>query len=692
VERRALVQAVGVLCAALAGSAILGRYLDSLDVEARRQTAAELARGSAFAIEQEFSRSLAAVSALAAMVEVGASDRELERVANRLLELNGGAAALQLARDGVVSHLWPLQGNEAARGLDLMKSPIHAPFVRAAAERGRPVLYGPFELVQGGAGLALRIPVTVEEAGKPRFWGVSSAIFRLDRLLFQSRLPRLAEAGFDYELWRQDAEGGRVLLASTSPSGAPLADPVGVEVALPGQHWSLGVEARGGWTGAQSRWVMRAAGVLVAILAAVLAYRVSALPAVLRREVAARTAELEVAHRKRLRAEEAQRQSQKLEAIGLLAGGVAHDFNNLLVGILGHADLLASEAAPGSALEESAQTIAQAAQRAAELTRQLLAFARLGQHRQVEVDVHAVVEEVAALLRRTLDKAIRIELALAAPLHHLRGDPGQIQQVVLNLAVNARDAMPEGGTLKVETALEVLEAETTTPGLGPGRYLVLAVADTGSGIAPEHLDRIFEPFFTTKEEGRGSGLGLATVYGIVKAHGGTVLIRSQLGRGTRFLVYLPVVEPSGVKAADATPVKGPRGAGVVMVVDDEDFVRRTAGRMLSSLGYEPVLLSGGLVALDWLAAQSSPPAAVLLDLAMPGMDGRSCFRQLRTTHPHLPVVISSGFASDGRVQELLDEGAAAFVAKPYRTADLARALLEALGPAAGLAGRTGDPA
>jgi len=674
-ERRALFQSVAVFAGALVAGALVDVHLVRLDVEARRRSAEDLARASAFAIEQEFARSLASASALGAMVSEGASDRQLSGVATRLLEVNGGTANLQLARDFVISHLWPLAGNEAAHGLDLLHSPLHGRHLREVIETRRPVLYGPFELVQGGAGLALRVPVIVGGAEGDRLWGVSSAIIRVKDLLSGSGLERLVEAGFDHEITRPGPAGGPPeRLQPLAPGGRALLDPVVVPIGLPGQTWTLGVAPRGGWRPSSPTALLHLAVLLVALLAALLAHRILSLPATLRREVAARTAELEVAHREQRRAEEAQRQSQKLEAIGLLAGGVAHDFNNLLVGILGYADLLAENAPPGSLVEEASQTISQAAQRAAELTRQLLAVARLGHHRQEPVDVHAIVREVTALLGRTLDKAIRIEVRLDAPLRHVRGDPAQLQQVILNLAVNARDAMPDGGTLAIRTSVEDLGAGVQ-PGLPAGPHLVLSVADTGVGIPKENLERVFEPFFTTKPEGRGTGLGLATAYGIVKGHGGAVRVASEVGGGSRFTVFLPLLEEP---AAERAPVErpAPRGSGVVLVVDDEEVVRRTAAQMLSALGFEPVPVAGGQEALDWLE-RSRPPAAVVLDLMMPGMDGRACFRAMRARQPTLPVIVSSGFARNGRAQELLDEGAVEFVQKPYRAADLARALAAA---------------
>jgi two-component system, cell cycle sensor histidine kinase and response regulator CckA len=681
-ERPALYKAMPVFAAVLAAGAFAVTHLRQLDVAERRRAATDLARGSVFAMEREFARSLASASTLAAMVAEGASERQLDGVASRMLQLDGGASILQLAHDNVISRTWPLEGNEAALGLDLLRHPVHGARVRTASETRQPVLYGPFELVQGGAGFALRVPVLVEDRGEQRSWGLASAIVRLGTLLEESRITQLDQARFDYELARIPADDApRQLLASSLPAGSNLPDPVTVALELPGQTWVLGIAPRGGWSTSSSPRALYGAAALVALLAAVLAYRVSSLPEVLRREVAARTAELEVAHREQRRAEEARRQSHKLEAVGLLAGGVAHDFNNLLVGILGYAEVVAAEAAPGSVNEEAARTISQAARRGAELTRQLLAFARLGNSRRVAVDVHAVILEVTTLLAHTLEKSIRLERRLDAPQHAVLGDPGQLEQVILNLAVNARDAMPAGGTLTLATTVEDLDEASVARGLSPGRYVVLSVTDTGVGIPRENLERVFEPFFTTKGEGRGTGLGLSTVYGIVQGHGGAVRVYSEEGAGSRFTVYLPVAADAAMPARKAA-MELPRGTGCVLIVDDEEMVRRTAERILTTLGFAPVTVAGGQEALDWLATQRQLPAAVLLDLAMPGMDGFTSFRQMRARHPELRIVISSGFARDGRAQELLDEGAKEFVQKPYGTAELARAVAVATAGAA----------
>jgi len=673
-QRGALLTGLAVFLVVLAAGAGALRHAEGLERSDRRAAALELARASGFAVEQELSRAHLGAAALAAMVASGANDAELDGVAPRLVELTASGASLQLAPGGIIRHIWPLAGNERALGLDLLGHPLHGLYARKARDDRTALVYGPFELVQGGSALAVRVPVFRPGPDGGSFWGLSSALMRVEVLFERSRLTRLPPAGYDFQLERTHGGGAPdELLYTTVAGGRRLADPVAVEVPIPGQTWRLAVERRGGW-GNGAPWVLGAGAVLLALLAALLAHRVLALPGLLRREVEARTAELREAHEAQRKAEEAQRQSQKLEAVGLLAGGIAHDFNNLLVGILGYAELLRDEAPPGSLEEEGARTITQAATRAAELTRQLLAFARLGPRREAEVDLHAIVREVAALLGRTLDKSIRIETLLLAEPSTARGDPGQLQQVILNLAVNARDAMPSGGTLRLESAVRDLGPGESPRGGAPGRYLELAVSDTGVGIPPEHLERIFEPFFTTKPEGKGTGLGLATVYGIVKAHGGAVSVETAVGKGTRFRVLLPLAQPAAEGARAAADEAAPRGQGRVLLVDDEEAVRRTGARVLESLGYSAVPASGGQEALDWLAANPGPLAAVVLDLSMPGLDGAETFRRMRALRPDLRIIVSSGFDRTGAAQALLDAGAVAFVQKPYRVRDFARAL------------------
>jgi len=662
--------AVVFLAVAGAGAAFLAQT-ERLERIERRRAAAELAGASAFALEQQLSRSLTAPFALAALVRQAGGARDFDAVAEELLGLYGGIDSLQLAPGGVLRLIHPLAGNEAALGIDLRTDPLHRADVEAAIRTRKLVLAGPFRLRQGGMGLAGRVAVFVPEGPGERFWGVASAIIRLPGLLQASRLERLGEAGYDYQLRRKaPAASGTELIAS---GGAEPQDPVSIEVRVPGNGWTLAVAPRGGW-GGRMPVALEGLGVLVAALVVSgLSLRVLRQPELLRQQVEARTAELTEALAERQKAEQALAQAHKLEAVGQLAGGVAHDFNNLLAAILGYADLLRNEAPPGSLAEEAARTIAQAAQRASDLTRQLLAFARKGKVRDEPVDVHLLVGEAARLLSRTIDKRITVVQELRAQRSTVRGDAAQLQQVVINLAVNARDAMAQGGTLTLGTEMQALsDDDAHARGMAPGECLVLSVTDTGVGIPAAVRDRIFEPFFTTKGEGRGTGLGLASAYGIARGHGGAIRVYSEEGKGTRFLVYLPLHDQA--PATTPAPVAPPTGEGRVLVIDDEEVVRLSANRILASLGYEPVSLEGGAAAVEWVRSHPGRAAAALLDLSMPGLDGHDCFRAMRAIDPALPVLIASGYARDGRVQEMLDAGAGGFVAKPYLVADLAEAL------------------
>jgi PAS domain S-box-containing protein len=383
-------------------------------------------------------------------------------------------------------------------------------------------------------------------------------------------------------------------------------------------------------------------------------------------------------------AEERLRQAQKMEAIGTLAGGIAHDFNNLLTGILGYANLLTLEASPGSQTFEAARVIEKAAERAAELTRQLLGFARKGKFLNVPFKVHPLIGEVVSILDRTLDKGITITQRLAAPQTTLVGDPNQIQQVILNLAVNARDAMPQGGSLTIETALVHLD-ETycrAHPQVTPGPYVMIAVSDTGHGIPKAVQARIFEPFFTTKDEGKGTGMGLAMVYGIVKNHHGTVHVYSEEGHGARFCIYLPA-PPEGrgearLEDGAARNGQGARAGGRILLVDDEEIVLRLGRAMLEKLGCQVRPFADPAEAARHYAENWRDYDLVILDMIMPGLDGRECFQAMKQANPAVRAILSSGYSRGGRAQEILDEGLCGFIQKPYHLRELAAAVTAAL--------------
>ncbi len=381
--------------------------------------------------------------------------------------------------------------------------------------------------------------------------------------------------------------------------------------------------------------------------------------------------------------EEQLRHIQKMDAVGTLAGGIAHDFNNIIQAIMGYTTLLKARIGDPDTGREEIESIERAGLRASELTTQLLGFARGGKYEVRAVDLNQVVEKVVSMIRHTFDRSIEIRMELSGELPAVEGDAGQLEQTVLNLCINARDAMPDGGILTVGTCQETYPAGGEgIPGGGVlyGSYLCLFLSDTGVGIPPENIPRIFEPFFSTKEPGKGSGMGLAMAYGIVKNHGGFLDVRSVPGEGTTFRVLLPTspeeILPSPGPSPDE-PVVG--GTETVLFVDDEESLRMLAVEMLGRLGYGVLTAGNGLEAVRIFAERRGEIAVVILDMIMPAMGGEETFHRLKEIDPSVRILISSGYAVDGRPQSLLSSGAAGFLQKPYRVGTLAATLRRILG-------------
>jgi nitrogen-specific signal transduction histidine kinase/CheY-like chemotaxis protein len=364
------------------------------------------------------------------------------------------------------------------------------------------------------------------------------------------------------------------------------------------------------------------------------------------------------------------RQSQKLEAVGRLAGGVAHDFNNMLTVIIGAAQELGFELKHQPHLAGLSSTILCAADRAAKLTRQLLMLARNAPSEASPVVADAIVQESVGLLRRSIDRRVRISTKLGAGSAVVVVDAGQLQNSILNLGLNARDAMPGGGDLVISTDIVELDGSASSgmcAPLVPGAYLRISVTDCGVGIAPDIVSRVFDPFFTTKEVGKGTGLGLAMVYGTARAHGGTVTVDSEPGRGSIFCILLPV-------APDAAPGMEPRqrpvspGTGLVLLVEDEPLVRQTGKMLLTSLGYDVVTAGDGTEGLSKFNKLHNNLVAVLCDVVMPGMSGPDAVQLMKQSDPDVPVVMCSGYASTKL--EVAQIGDVEVIAKPYSREDL----------------------
>jgi two-component system cell cycle sensor histidine kinase/response regulator CckA len=388
------------------------------------------------------------------------------------------------------------------------------------------------------------------------------------------------------------------------------------------------------------------------------------------------TAEKEAAAELR-RLEEQLRQAQKMEALGRLAGGVAHDFNNLLAVIAGHSELLTTGSPGPEEWRESVAEIGQATQRAAALTRQLLAFSRREIQEPKVLDLNAVVADAEKMLRRLIGEHVQLTLALQADLSPIRADLGQLNQVLLNLAVNARDAMPRGGRLRLETREVDLDAAAPL-GARSGRHVRLTVTDTGCGMTPEVQARVFEPFFTTKAEGLGTGLGLSVVLGIVQQSGGRLAMESQPGVGTAVHVDLPAV-PGPAERPPIAPAEPVGGGETVLLVEDAAAVRRTVARMLEYLGYRVLQAESGPEALRLFEARAGQIDLLLTDVVMPGLSGRELADALRLRQRDLKVLFQSGYTDDAVMRWGVLQAEMAFLKKPFTLEALAARVREALG-------------
>jgi PAS domain S-box-containing protein len=374
-------------------------------------------------------------------------------------------------------------------------------------------------------------------------------------------------------------------------------------------------------------------------------------------------------------------QAQKMEAVGRLAGGIAHDFNNLLTAILGSSDLLLEDLSGDDQRRADVEDIKKAAQRAAALTRQLLAFSRQQVLAPQVLDLNALIADLEKMLRRLIGEDLEFRTVLAPDLGAVRADPGQIEQVIMNLAVNARDAMPQGGKLTVETAnvdLDEAYAQAHVP-VVPGRYTMVAVSDTGIGMDTQVKGHIFEPFFTTKEKGKGTGLGLATVYGIVKQSDGYIWVYSEPGQGTSFKIYLPRVEaPAEPPAPNATPPTSLRGSETVLLVEDEDAVRNLTRRVLEAHGYTVLTAADGQEALRLADRHRGPIHLLLTDVVMPNMSGRQVAERVLSARRGTKVLYLSGYTDDAIIHHGVLAPGIAFLQKPFTPQGLARKLREVL--------------
>ncbi len=375
------------------------------------------------------------------------------------------------------------------------------------------------------------------------------------------------------------------------------------------------------------------------------------------------------------------RQAQKMEAIGQLAGGIAHDFNNLLTVMLGRSALVLQRSGLDESVRKSMELIQTTAQRASALTRQLLTFSRQQMTQPRVLPLRPVIEELGPMLQRLIGEDITLSVAIDPALGSVKADPNQIGQVILNLVVNARDAMPHGGRLSIEAANVDLDAAAVggNPDAAPGSYALIAVSDTGTGMDEGTRARIFEPFFTTKAVGKGTGLGLATVYGIVKEGGGHIVVSSAPGEGTSFKIHLPRVEGAEAQATPGpTPTRPPRGSETVLLVEDEPEVRILTREALAQLGYAVVDVAGPLEALRLLEERRPPVHLLVTDVVMPEMSGPDLAGRLRVQDPGLRVLYVSGYAGDAVSARGISLSGAPLLNKPFTPSELGRMVREVL--------------
>ena len=373
-------------------------------------------------------------------------------------------------------------------------------------------------------------------------------------------------------------------------------------------------------------------------------------------------------------------QAQKMESVGRLAGGIAHDFNNMLTVIIGSAEMAALDLAGDDPMSAELREIHAAGERAAALTRQLLAFSRTQILNLVVLNLGSVVTGMQGMLQRLLGERIELVVAPAAGLGNVRADRGQIEQIVLNLAINARDAMPDGGTLTIETRNADLDEAFAAehPSVKPGPHVMMAISDTGIGMDPVTMQRIFEPFFTTKEHGKGTGLGLSTAYGITKQSNGSIWVYSELGRGTTFKIYLPRVD-AAAKADQPTAIQpAVTGSGTILLVEDDEGIRHLADRVLRKAGYTVLTAGTGIEALRQLAHYDGTVDLLLTDMVLPGMSGWELAEQIAHEHPAIKVLCTSGYADEAIMRNRVLDRGVPFIAKPYSVADLTRAVQEIL--------------
>jgi len=573
--------------------------------------------------------------------------------------------------------LWaaPEKGNEADIGVDLGSAPEVRATLEVADHDDTTMVAAGVDLRQGGRGFLVCVPV--HSGGKPR--GFLVAVFRYKEVLSTI----LQDVASDY--WIAVYDGNQEIY-SRAPAHLPQHGGYvgGADIEFQQLTWRVLVWPKAGavaYARSSVTTLVLVSGILIALTLAFAVYMAeTAQLNVKKLEAANRELEREIAGREQ--AEEALRHAQKMEAIGRLAGGVAHDFNNLLMVIRGQAALTQNNVATSSSLWRELGEIVKAADRASSLTRKLLAFGRKQVLQPRVLDLNTLVTQLAEILPSVLGEDIKLGMELEPDLGRVKADSAQLEQVIMNLVFNARDAMPRGGTLTIETANCDLEQAWTRnhPGVQPGPHVMLIVRDTGNGMDEDTQSHIFEPFFTTKETTKGTGLGLATVYGTVHQSGGCITVSSKLGAGTAIQIYLPrVEEPVEVVEAPKPVVQSLQGKERILVVEDDDAVRRMSLEFLKIGGYKVIEARSASDAIEWVKSHDEPIDLVLTDVVMPGMKGRELGERLAQLRAGIKVLYMSAYAEGDAIDIGILSPGTAFIEKPFSPDELATKVRDVLG-------------
>ncbi|MGA8145108.1 MAG: response regulator [Candidatus Acidiferrales bacterium] len=571
--------------------------------------------------------------------------------------------------------LWvtPQNRNRGERGADLKFDEPSRMALESAQESRSVIVTHPVKFRQGGSGLLICVPVYSHD----KLSGFLLGAFRYQALLS----PILADVAPDY--WIEIYDGGEQIYnrsAGSQPARqwVQTADIQFQQITWRAYAWPKPVTLA--YTRSPLPQVAFVAGILLAGMLGFAVYMAET--AELRAKALVKAnAHLEKEIAGREQAEDALRQAQKMEAVGRLAGGVAHDFNNLLMVIRGHAALSLRNVSVDGSLRRELDEILQATDRASSFTRQLLAFSRKQVLQPRVLDLNALTTQVANMLPPVLGDDIKLSIDLDPQLGHVKADAALLEQVLMNLVFNARDAMQEGGELTIQTLNTVLDEASLSahPGAHAGPYVVLLIRDTGHGMSEETQSHIFEPFFTTKDRGKGTGLGLATVYGTVNQSGGFISVSSKVGTGTEIRIFLPRVEdPVEAPEGPEIPVRAHKGEGTILVVEDDDAVRRMTREFLKIGGYTVLEARSGADAIQFMERREQAIDLVLTDVLMPGMKGRELVERLAKLRSGIKVLYMSAYTEDAAINIGVLSPGTAFIEKPFSPDDLANKVREVL--------------